>query len=188
MSLMIDIFVAILLISAIGYGMVLNRRIVALRRDQADLERLAVSFNEATTRAEASVGNLKKAAQSSAQILNEGLDDAVKVREDLNYLIERGMKLADQLETSVRGAEKLPQPKQQTAHNMAKNDHGLRSVINPVEPANEFAIAETSQNFTNSNLRPKSSPKKGLNAETLGNEIVKSEAERELIKALQAVR
>jgi hypothetical protein len=48
MSLVIDICVAVLLISAIGYGMILNRKIVALRGDQANLERLATSFHEAT--------------------------------------------------------------------------------------------------------------------------------------------
>ena len=102
---MIDIFVAVLLISAIGYGMVLNRRIVALRRDQADLERLAISFHEATSRAEASVGNLKNAAQSSSQILNEGIDEAVKIRDDLNFLIDRGERLSSKNRLEVSKAQ-----------------------------------------------------------------------------------
>jgi hypothetical protein len=181
-SIIIDVFVAVLLISAIGYGMVLNRRIVALRRDQADLERLAVSFNEATARAEASVGNLKKAAQGSSQILNQGIDEAVKICGDLNYLIDRGKKLGDQLENSVRGAESLP--------SSSKNKLPSKTVLNPVEPANESAPQKTTPVLANKNQVQELPGKKfaGENAEILGNEIIKSEAERELIKALQAVR
>ncbi len=181
MSLMIDIFVAILLISAIGYGMVLNRRIVALRRDQANLERLAISFHEATTRAEASVGNLKQAAQSSSEILNEGIGEAVRIREDLNFLIDRGEKLGDQLENSVRNAE--------ASTSLRKNGMIPKSVANSVEPANEFALVDKKRNIPKQNLPvQKRVGNDAFSAETLGNEIVKSEAERELIKALQAVR
>jgi hypothetical protein len=172
-SLIIDIFVAVLLVSAIGYGMVLNRRIVALRRDQANLERLAISFHEATSRAESSVGNLKKAAQSASQILNEGIDDATRIRADLDFLIDRGEKLGDRLEGSVRQAENSPE--------IARRP---KAVLNPVEPANEFEPVQAKQNLPARQNRPANVH----NAEFLGNEIVKSEAERELIKALQAVR
>jgi len=182
-SLMIDIFVAVLLISAIGYGIVLNRRIVALRRDQANLERLAVSFNEATTRAEASVGNLKKAAQSASQVLNEGIDDAVRIREDLNFLIDRGEKLGDRLEGSVRQVESVAP--------LNNNRLPAKSVVNPVEsaePANEFALVKTKRNLPSEVAARNTNANDAFSAETLGNEIVNSEAERELIKALQAVR
>ena len=127
MSLIIDIFLAILLISAIGYGIVLNRKIVLLRRDQANLERLAVNFQEATMRAEASVGKLKKAAQSSSQILSEGIDNAMQVRDDLNFLVDRGVKLSDRLESSVRGAENSP--------TLSESGVGSKSILNPIDLA-----------------------------------------------------
>ena len=147
MSLIIDIFVAVLLVSAIGYGMVLNRRIVALRRDQANLERLAISFHEATTRAEASVGNLKKAAKSASQILNEGIEDATRIRADLDFLIDRGEKLGDRLEGSVRDAEKSP--------SLPKPAMRPKAVLNPVEPANEFMPPEAPRNLP---VRQKKNP------------------------------
>jgi len=173
---MIDIFIAVLLIAAIGYGMVLNRRIVALRRDQADLERLAISFHEATTRAESSVGNLKKAAQKSSQILKDGIDQATRVRDDLNYLVDRGEALGDQLENSVRNFEKSDLPSQD---NIGKS----KLPRNPVEPANEFLPAEIEQELPKRKVAGAIAP-----VETADTELAKSEAERELIKALQAVR
>ena len=86
MSFLIDVFVALLLISAIGYGIVLNRKIVALRRDQAGLEKLANSFHNATKRAEDSVKNLKEMVKESAAVLNEGVNESARVRDDLNFL------------------------------------------------------------------------------------------------------
>jgi len=175
-ALMIDIFIAVLLIAAIGYGMVLNRRIVALRRDQADLERLAVSFHEATSRAETSVGNLKIAAQKSSQILKDGIDQATRIRDDLNFLVDRGETLGNRLESSVRELEKtnLPGKENVSKHQLPRN---------PVEPANEFAPAEVELN-----LPARKAVGAVASVAATDNELVKSEAERELIKALQAVR
>jgi len=101
-----DIFIAILLISAIGYGIMLNRRIMALRRDKKSLEKLAINFQTATKRAEASIGKLKLTAQKSADIMNNGTEKAVGISDDLNFLIDRGQKLADHLEGCVRSTER----------------------------------------------------------------------------------
>ncbi|MFL2781558.1 MAG: DUF6468 domain-containing protein [Rhodospirillales bacterium] len=106
MYIIMDIFIAILLISAIGYGIMLNNRIMALRRDQKSLEKLAINFQTATKRAEASISKLKLTAQKSADIMNKGTDQAVGISDDLNFLIDRGQKLADHLEGCVRITER----------------------------------------------------------------------------------
>ena len=176
MSLVIDICVAVLLISAIGYGMILNRKIVALRGDQANLERLAASFHEATKRAEASVGKLKKAAQESSKILSGGIDEATRIREDLNFLVDRGEKLGNRLESSVRSVEKTG-----SWGDKAKQP---KTLLNPVEPLEDFLPPKASK-------RVPSEPEDSVtpfDAELLGNKIVKSEVEREFIQALKAVR
>jgi hypothetical protein len=176
MSIIVDVFVAILLISAIGYGMLLNRRIIALRHDQAALERLATSFHDATVRAEACVSKLKQAAQSSSKILNEGIDEAARVGEDLNFLIDRGKKLGDSLEVSVRSAqltkssrEKGPEAtKTPSSAELAMDVHSVKT--NLESRSSKLASADMSR------------------AETFGNEIIKSQVEQEFIKALRAVR
>ena len=176
MSLLIDILVAVLLISAIGYGMVLNRKIVALRGDQANLERLAASFHEATKRAEASVLKLKKTAQTSSETLNGGIDTALRIREDLNFLVDRGEKLGDRLENSVRSSERMGSqsekkkwPNKQLSPERQNEDFQSATVLDSLSPD------------LNNNLA-------SMDAESLGNKIVKSEVEREFIQALRAVR
>lgn len=176
MSLMIDIFVAVLLISAIGYGIILNRRIVSLRRDQAKLERLASSFQQATKRAEVSVGKLKKAVQGSSEILNEGIDTAKRIREDLNFLVDRGEKLGDRLESSVRTVE--------SSTPMRENAEKQRAGLNKQDLVGDFQSSETIKKISPDNKENAAS----FGAELLGKKIVKSEVEREFIKALRAVR
>jgi hypothetical protein len=176
MSLVIDICVAVLLISAIGYGMILNRKIVALRGDQANLERLAASFHEATKRAETSVGELKKAAQNSSEILSGGIDEATRIREDLNFLVDRGEKLGDRLESSIRSVE--------STGSWGDKAKQSKTLLNPVDPRESFVSSKISKKVS-------SEPENNVtsfDAELLGNKIVKSEVEREFIQALKAVR
>ena len=59
MNILLDIFLVVLLSLAIGYGFILNRRILALRKDQKSLDKLATKFAEAAIRAEQSIIKLK---------------------------------------------------------------------------------------------------------------------------------
>jgi hypothetical protein len=101
----LDIFLIVLLVLAIGYGFVLNRRIVALRRDQKDLNKLAASFNSATQRAEAGVSQLRAATENSVRSLQQTIAKAETIIGDMDYLLERGDRTADRLEGAVRNGE-----------------------------------------------------------------------------------
>jgi len=96
----------IMLVLAMGYGFMLNRRIVALRKDQKDLEKLAVTFSKATQRAEGGIAQLKAATQGSVTTLQDVLQRAENIRRDLEFLIDRGQGTADKLERGVRTAER----------------------------------------------------------------------------------
>jgi hypothetical protein len=97
-SLIVDVLVAVLLVVTIGYAIVLNKRLGRLRRDKAQLEKLAVTFGESTARAEDSILKLKK----TAELLQERIDKAQSLRDDLAFLIDRGGQAADSLEDLVR--------------------------------------------------------------------------------------
>lgn len=106
MTAAIEFSLIILLVLAMGYGFMLNRRIVALRKDQKDLEKLAVTFNKATQRAESGVASLRAATQGSVTSLQEAMQRAESIKRDLEFLIDRGQGTADKLERSVRSAER----------------------------------------------------------------------------------
>ena len=109
MTIALDIFLVLMLAVAIAYGFTLNRRIIALRQDQQKLEKLAISFNNATARAEDGVGKLRAATEGSVQILQQSLAKGEVLSDDLKFLIRRGEDLADKMEMSVRAVERSPQ-------------------------------------------------------------------------------
>ena len=147
MSILLDVFLVVMLSMAIGYGFVLNRRIVALRKDQKNLDKLANKFAEATVRAEQSIYQLKSTTDATSLALEETVQGAEKVRDDLEFLIDRGNRLADILETDIRLTEKQNVSRSESANGNSK------PALAPVE-----------------------------------KNPAKTDAERELIRALQAVR
>ena len=130
MTVAIELFLIVLLLLSIGYGFILNRRIVALRRDQKDLEKLAVSFTKATQRAETGVASLRAAAQGSVTALQEAIQRSEGIRRDLEFLIDRGQGTADKLERAVRTGER-------GSRGSANEDSmlGARRSVDPVEKA-----------------------------------------------------
>ena len=161
-SLILDIFVAVLLIVMIGYAVTLNKRLGTLRRDKEELQKLALSFGDATLRAEDSTVQLR----ATIDVLQERIKKAESLRDDLVFLVERGNGTADALEELVRTARDkvgvVPGP-------------ASRDTLTDEEPVrSREALASTSQ----------SAPKAG--AEALSNGDQMSDAERELLRALRS--
>jgi len=155
-SLALDVLVAILLVITICYAMALNRKLSSFRREKKELEKLAGAFGEATERAGDSIGALK----STAADLQDRIDKAQALRDDLVFLIDRGASSADRLEETVREARK-------------EGGFGPRS--------------DSGSNKKKKKAKTEISDRKDDDVE--GDETkLKSDAERELLKALQAAR
>ncbi len=97
-SLILDLLVAALLAVTIGLAVILNKRLGKVRQDKKALEKLAVTFGESTLRAEEGVETLKQ----TTEILQERLEKAQALKDDLAFLIERGDRTADNLENLIR--------------------------------------------------------------------------------------
>lgn len=151
-SLALDVFVAILLIITICYAVVLNQKLSRFRNEKMELEKLAKLFGEAMERAGDSIGKLKNTAGG----LQDRIDKAQALRDDLVFLIDRGGSSADRLEEIVREARK-------------EGGFGPR-------PVPEAPPHNKEKKIKNNPDKEESAPKP------------RSEAERELLKALQAAR
>jgi len=97
-AFVLDIIIAVLLVLTITYAVRLNQRLGQLRSDKNELQKLAKTFAEATTKAEASIQQLK----ISSDMLQDDLKTAEALRDDLAYLIDRGGRTADQMVDTVR--------------------------------------------------------------------------------------
>jgi hypothetical protein len=177
-KILLDLIVSGLLITTIGYAVMLNSRLTALRKNRDDLAKIIVSFNEATVRAESSIPKLKRAAEEAGGGLQERVEKAQSLRDDLAFMIERADTMANRLENAVRSARADIRP--QTPPATARPAAAAPSSTPPASGA-----AQTAQNS-------KAAQQATVAAAAAAAENMdvddRSEAERELLRALQAMR
>ncbi|NNE82770.1 MAG: hypothetical protein HKN28_02250 [Alphaproteobacteria bacterium] len=106
----LDLLVAGLLVATIAYAIVLNRRLSQLRGGAEQMERLVSDFYQATTRAESGVSALKEFAGRNESGILEQLQSMQKLRDELEYLVERaegqGARLENMISTERKPARK----------------------------------------------------------------------------------
>lgn len=109
-GLVLDVVLVALLAAALVYMAQLNRRLDALRAGRAELEALVKRFTESTQQAQSTIDSMKAAAASTGKGLQEEIDKARGLREDLAFLAERANGLADQLELAIARARPQAAP------------------------------------------------------------------------------
>ena len=144
-SLLLDLFVAALLVTTIAFAVVINKRLGKLRGDREALEKLAATFGESTPRAEEGIRTL----QQTTAVLQRSLDQAQALKDDLAFLIERGDRAADNLEDLVRATRdrvggapgkkprSRPEPQPEPAAAAADGEGSLRATRDTSAPADE---------------------------------------------------
>lgn len=157
----LDAFVAVLLLATIVAAWRLDRRLSTLRREKAALAELMSDFGQAAAKADHGLKSLKAAANDVGRDVEALVAKGQGLREDLSFLIERGEPLADRLTDAVRARPAAPPP-------------------SAAAPAAARSAA----------LRPSSSREARAAAPAGGATAVepRSEIERELLKALAALR
>jgi hypothetical protein len=170
-KIILDLLVSVLLVATIGYAVMLNQRLTQLRKNRDDLAKIIVSFNEATVRAESSIPKLRKAAEDAGQSLQERVEKAQSLRDDLAFMIERADTMANRLENAVRSARTDTRPDARPAP--AAKEGSSRMAPPPSERASQGSRAAT------------------VAAAAAAADVdvdERSEAERELLRALQSMR
>lgn len=188
LSMFANIALAALLVAVIVYCRTLNTNIRVLQDSRSEMAKLFAEFDQSIEKASSSIFELKEAARKSDVVLKEKLDTANMIADDLSFMIERGTKMADQLETGLKGgrtalspaaskappAEPAPRTKditeraqQPTSRNTASLESVLEQMANRNNPAG--------------NVPPKPGDAKP-------NTRVRSKAEQELLDSLKSGR
>lgn len=116
-SLLLDGLLVALLAATLVYAVILNRRLLSLRKEKNGFEKMLADFNASTLRAEESIHRLKTVADVSSKELQRQTSLARSLRDDLSFLADRGETLADRLEHATR---KNKNPKTATVTKIAK--------------------------------------------------------------------
>jgi hypothetical protein len=225
----LDLVVIALLVPTIIYAVILNRRLMALRRSREELSKVVNSFNEATMRAEAGIPKLKKATTEANHTLKDRVEKAQTLRDDLAFMIERAEELAARLEGAVRVARAEGIASHVAPQAPATQARGSEPVRGSPVGLAATTLAQTAAGFEESAAelrnalgnalgaaraearvsgpaagavagglaRPKRGPERSLSERALhdrhervevAHDEDRSEAERELLKALQSAR
>ncbi|MGB0935165.1 MAG: DUF6468 domain-containing protein [Alphaproteobacteria bacterium] len=104
LELGIDITIILLLAATIVYARILNKRIISIQENREQIQQILVEFSQTLDKAEKSIGTLRTAGQEALGNIEERVQHASSIRDDLSYLVEKGEKIANELEFMVRDA------------------------------------------------------------------------------------
>jgi len=161
MEWIVDILLVILLAATLFHAVRLERALGALKRDRAGLEALVGTFNASTRAAESGIERLRMATEGAGRQIQRQIETGTVLKEDLTFLVQRGEGLADRLDELVRAARPAAQP---ASHQPASHQPASH------QPASHMSYA-----------RPD-------HAAQYDDPPVRSQAERDLLKALRIVR
>jgi hypothetical protein len=97
LGIIVEISVAILLATTIGYCVVLNQRLKRLHADRDTLRKMVADLVQATTLANAAVQELKTAAVEADTVLCSRLEEAEKFGVELANHVTAGQQLMDKI-------------------------------------------------------------------------------------------
>lgn len=113
MEWILEIVLVGMLAATLFHAVRLERALGVLKRDRATLEGLVAGFNTSTRQAETGIERLRATADGAGRQIARQAEAAMALKDDLSFLMERGDRLADRLDSLVRIARPLaadPQP------------------------------------------------------------------------------
>ncbi len=203
LNTLLDLAIILLLVPTIVYAVILNRRLSALRRSRDELAKVVSSFNEATMRAEAGIPKLKKATLEANTALQDRVEKAHSLRDDLAFMIERAEEMADRLEGAVRtgrmdnaqsappapvGRPAVAQPDDSVATRTLAGAAIAATEDSEVDLRAAIGAARAEANVSGQREPGPAFGRAPPAADPISAEHERSEAERELLKALQSAR
>lgn len=182
MEWLLEIALIGLLGATLFHALRLERALGVLKQDRAALQELVAGFNASTRQAEQGIDQLRLAADGAGRQLARQIEAASALKGDLAFLTNRGERLADKLDGTVRAARDLApdMPPRASAQDtpLLAEDMGARS-LRPVNLTTEDVAPTPPARPVPFDPTPAPGP---------GDLRVRSQAERDLLKALQMAR
>jgi len=108
-GLVLDAAICLMLVTAIGYAMVLNRKLNVLRSARGEMEKLFADFAAATGQAEGGLQVLKEHSGEAGETLAKNVSDACRLADEMAFLVKKGNEISDRLEVAVAASRKVNQ-------------------------------------------------------------------------------
>ncbi len=107
MEWIIELVLVAMLGATLFHAVRLERALGVLKRDRATLEALVAGFNASTMQAENGIERLRATADGAGRQIARQAEAATALKDDLAFLMERGERLADRMDALVRSSRTL---------------------------------------------------------------------------------
>jgi hypothetical protein len=181
----LELALVLLLAATLFHALRLERALGVLKRDRSVLEELVAGFNESTRQAEAGVQRLRAASEGAGRQIARQIEQAQKLRDDLQFLAERGERSAERLEGGIRSARMMTDHAAMAFPALPPSAPSFSSP--PLSPTSSPVFSPPPASAT-SMLRPVEVPRYVPEPDMAGSARLRSEAERDLLRALRAAR
>jgi biopolymer transport protein ExbB/TolQ len=139
-TLIIDFIVIALLVATIMYATILNRKMASLYQNRAELQQFLTQFTASLAKAEQSMHNLKKNGETAFATVHEHLQQALALRDDLSFLVERGEAIANRLDETIHHGRHFQKDLERSIHHIDDSARFMAPGLDePTEP--EFVQA-----------------------------------------------
>ncbi|WP_372395965.1 DUF6468 domain-containing protein [Azospirillum sp. HJ39] len=120
-SFLIDAALAVMLVTATAYLVIVNKRLKLLRTGQSEINALVSTFSRSIDDTDASMKRMVASATDIATRLSDDLDRAKGVKEDMSLLLGSCERTATRMEESVQHARALLRRLDEGAMRTARN-------------------------------------------------------------------
>lgn len=148
MNEILDLIVIFLLVTAIFYGFLLNRKINLIKDSKRELAKLFKSFDDTILKAQQSVDELKHTTDMASNDLQKKIDRAILLIDDLSFVNEKAEKTSTQVLQTIESLKKLPSKAAKAKVN------NTQTSLSPAE------VKRLRSSNASTNIKPTMQPKK----------------------------
>lgn len=109
--MILDIVIAILLVVSIFYCWKLNSKMQELRKNQSQFAKMINDLDKAILKAESSISELKNISIKTSNLVQEKIDQANMVSDDLEFLTSRAINYVNRFDQHLQDSKEEIKPK-----------------------------------------------------------------------------
>jgi hypothetical protein len=194
MEWILDTLLVVLLTATLFHAVRLERALGVLKRDRVALQELVASFDASSRAAETGIERLQAAAEGPGRQIQRMIESGTTLKEDLTFLVQRGEGLADRLDECVRATRPALAAAPLAVPGMAVPGMAVPGLAVAGMAVPGLAVTQTPSahsSYYAAQSDPVEPPRRRAGVGAAPREAepkVRSQAERDLLKALRMVR